>query len=167
MTIEASTLVGGALGGAVVQSVLGALVGQRHERRNMRAEVLRRIGELEQARWMDENGPSWQDYRSADNAVRAAGLVASAPRELIDVYLRFARAGRLMSERHWKMDPDPEFGGSVPGPLGDLITDAAERLVSHVWYPHRRRLRLRHDLKSLEAQKKGCREDVPEELWEQ
>jgi hypothetical protein len=70
MAVDVEQLVGGALSGALVTSVLTPLIGQRLQRRDLRAAMLRAVGELERTRWADEDGP--EAFREAVLASRRA-----------------------------------------------------------------------------------------------
>lgn len=50
MGIDATSLIGGALGGAALQSVLEPLIGQRHLRRDLRANVLQAVTKVQDGR---------------------------------------------------------------------------------------------------------------------
>ena len=56
----------------------------RHERRDLRADVLRRVGDVERLRWAPAD---WDEYRKAIFALRGAALVAGANREIVDRYI--------------------------------------------------------------------------------
>jgi hypothetical protein len=50
MGIDATALIGGVLGGAALQSVMEPLLGQRHLRRDLRANVLKAVTGVQFAR---------------------------------------------------------------------------------------------------------------------
>jgi hypothetical protein len=127
---------GGAFGGAVASSVLAPLIAQRRERRDLRAEVLPRVADVETARWMPRDH---EDFRQATTALRAAALVAAANRELIDRYLYLAAIARRTSESSWYEHPEDEGGGGISVAIAELVNDAAAAVVDHVWHPVRRR----------------------------
>jgi hypothetical protein len=85
MAAEAWQIAAGALGGALVTSVLQPTISQRGARRDVRADVLRRVADVESTRWADESYP---EFRTAIIHLRAAALVAGANRRVVDRYLR-------------------------------------------------------------------------------
>jgi len=48
--IDAAQLASGALGGAIVSGIIGPLIAQRHERRDLRADAFRCVTEVERTR---------------------------------------------------------------------------------------------------------------------
>jgi hypothetical protein len=169
VALDTTALVTGAVGGAAVQSVLGPLISQRHERRDLRAAVIRGISEVEIGRWASSERP-YQEFLTALAAVRAAALVASIPRELADRYVRFAFVARRTSDISWEeYAQDPETGGGIPVALSALVTTAADLLMEYAWHPYRRRLRLKADATTLDRLKdatKRNRKEVQEWLWD-
>src|SRR5690242_14397329 len=111
MAIDATTLVGGALGGAVVSSVVGPSIAQRHERRDLRAKVLRSLAEVERRRWAP--GTAWGELRDAAVGLQADALVAGINRQLVDRYVELASVGHRTSQHSWDATPDPDFGGGI------------------------------------------------------
>ena len=73
MSVDVGWVVAGTVGGALVSSVLGPLITQGRERRDIRADVLRGIGDVERARWAPVER---EDFRAAVINLRAAALVA-------------------------------------------------------------------------------------------
>ncbi len=144
--VEIEELASGALAGAVASSILGPLIAQRRERRDLRAAVLRCVAEVERTRWTPADR---QAFREAVIACRASALVAGINRDLTDRYLFFAEVGRRSSEWAEEVQPEPEGGGSIPSDLAKLIRQAATLLVNHLWHPYRTRLRVRWQLRRL------------------
>jgi hypothetical protein len=117
----------------------------RHERRDLRADVLRRAGEVERLRWAPAD---WDEYRQAIFALRGAALVAGANREIVDRYIYLAHVARRASKESWEEYPvAEEGGGAISGALADLVTDAATMLAEHLWHPFRKRPMARRLLK--------------------
>ena len=95
--MDLAQFAGGAVGRAVVSAIVGPLIAQRHERRELRAAVLRGISQVERSRWATPG--SWDDFRVAVVALRAAALVAGAKREIVEYYLFVAQvAGKASSD---------------------------------------------------------------------
>lgn len=159
VAIDATALVGGALGGAVVQSILTPWFGQRHERRDLRAGVARSLSAVERTRWAPR---SKEKFRRAVTDLRTAALVAGVNRPLIDHYVLFASAGRALSERSFLQNPDPEFGGAINVGLGDLISEAAAAVVDFTWHPWMRRATTRMVLARLSRRKAEVTRDLNE-----
>ena len=87
----------------VASAVVGLgvpLVVTRHERRDLRADVLRRVGDVERFRWAPSE---WDAFRQAIFALRGAELVAGAQRDIVDHYIFLAR-GRSSYERRPRGD---------------------------------------------------------------
>lgn len=122
---------GGALGGAIASSVLAPLVSQRGERRALRADVLHRLGELERLRWFHTDD-QFDEFRRALMALRTAGLIAAADRELIEYYCHLAWTARLTSEHAVEVGDDV---GGIPSELADLVRDAAKAVSDDIWHP--------------------------------
>jgi hypothetical protein len=163
VAVDVGQLLGGALGGAVASSVLGPLIGQRRERRDLRADVLRRVSAVEQAKWAPT---PLEHFREAIVALRAAALVAQVHRELVEEYAYPASVGWAESLKSWDDDPDPEYGGYVDGTLADLIHDESQLLVDHVWHPLRSQLAVRRRRARLRERKQALREHQPMMRWD-
>jgi hypothetical protein len=136
MAIDATALVGGALGGAVAQSILTPWFAQRHERRDLRAGVVRSLSAVERTRWAPK---SKEKFRQALTDLRTAALVAGVNRALIDQYILFACAGRHLSDISFERNPDPEFGGGIDSTFAGLIEDGAAAVMDFTWHPWLRR----------------------------
>jgi hypothetical protein len=150
MAIDAAALVGGALGGAVVQSVLGPLVGQRHERRDLRGKVLHQLAAVENGRWAPRDG---DEFRQAIVGLRTSALVAGLSRALIEFYVTVATAARMKSQQSWDEDPDPEYGGGIPIALSELTREAAETVASYAWHPYWHRFGQWRSMRRLNREK--------------
>jgi hypothetical protein len=112
--------------------VLTPLIAQRGERRALRADVLHRPGDVEGFRWVAAGDQSSGDFRRALVALRAAGLLAEANRELIDYYCHVAWTARLTSEHAVEVGDD---GGGILSTLADLVRHAATAVSDDVWHP--------------------------------
>lgn len=116
----------------------------RHERRDLRAEVLRRVGDVERTRWAPQE---WSEFRQSIYALRGAALVAGADRDVVDRYIFLVHVARRSSDDSWERDPDPDSGGGgIPGQLGSLTSDAASLLAEHLWHPLRNQRRVKRGL---------------------
>jgi hypothetical protein len=146
MSFEAVQLVGGALGGALASSVLGPLISQRRERRDVRADVLRAFSVVERTRWAPLE---WDDFRAALTELRSAALVAGVDRRVVEPYLRLAQVARANSEDSWERHHDEEVGSFISSKLGDLLRESAELLTDVAWHPYRTRGRTRSKLEKL------------------
>jgi hypothetical protein len=160
MSIDAATLIGGALGGAVAQSVFTPLFGQRHERRDLRAGVIRSLAELQRTRWAPH---SKSKFRHAVTDLRTAALVAGGNRALIEEYISLACAGRTLSERSFDENPDPEFGGGIDIGMADLISEAAAAVMDFTWHPWLRRPTRRIVLAGLARRKAAVARELEED----
>ena len=145
MGVDLTALVGGAVGGAAIQTALGPLFGQVHERRSFRADVLASIAVVENERWATSDAPD--GLRDAVVSLRATTLVAGLDKRVVDFYALVAGAGWQVSHAGWEVYPDEE-GAGIPAELADLISEAAAVLAAYAWRPYWRRLFLRRDLKS-------------------
>jgi hypothetical protein len=153
MSVDVVTLVGGAIGGAAVSSVLGPLFGQVHQRRELRGRALASLADVERERWAENEDRA--PFRSAVTGLRANALVAGVSRYLIDTYLEAAAAGYSMSLRNWEMSGGDPEGGSITVPLSVYVGECRAALNQSLWHPTwsrvirwRIRLRLLH-FKSL------------------
>lgn len=156
MAVDIAQLAGGALGGAVASSLLAPIIGQRKERRDLRANVLRWIGELERKRWADA---SLDEFREAVVALRAAALIAAAHRDVVDHYIFLAQVARQASDAaadHSGGDPD---ASGIPTPLFNLVGDAASLVVDHLWHPYRKRVAVARGLRKNRTAERALRND--------
>ena len=152
--LDLAQFVGGALGGAVVSAIVGPLIAQRHERRDLRASVLRAISQVERTRWAPI---SWEDFREAVVALRAAALVAGANREIVDYFLFLAQVAQEASSNNFEPSDDPIYTGGISTVLADLVRDAAENLVDHLWHPVRKRRSVGKALAGLQRREEALR----------
>jgi hypothetical protein len=155
MAVDIAQLAGGAFGGAVASSVLAPIIGQRRERRDLRATVLRWIGELERKRWADA---SLDEFREAVVAVRAAALIAAAQRDVIDHYVFLAQVARQASDAGMEQSGDPAAAG-IPTALFNLVAEAASLVVDHLWHPYRKRVAVARGLRKNRAAERALRDD--------
>lgn len=152
MAVDVTALTGGALGGAVVQSILGPLFGQRHERRELRAKVLRKIAAVEDTHWVPAKKEA---FLESANELSSLALVAGINRRAVELYLVVAAAAREKSEESLdRAGGDLETGGGVRLSLSQLARDAAAFVTDCVWHPHLQRPLIRLRLRRLEVKKK-------------
>lgn len=163
MSVEVEQLVAGAFGGALVTSVLGPLISQRRERRDVRADVLRAVGAVERARWAPVER---EDFRSAIIGLRAAALVAGVNRDAVETYARLAQYAQRMSQESWDIVQDPEFGGGIPGTLGGLVRTAATLVTDSVWHPYRKRPHVARGLSRLRVDEDALRKTEAHIPWD-
>jgi hypothetical protein len=154
MAADATQILGGAAVGALITAVVGPTVSQRGARRDVRADVLRRVAEVESTRWA---GESYPEFRTAIIHLRAAALVAVANRRVVDRYLRLANVARRQSERNF--DPDsPEVSGGIPPEISDLVLGAATILTESLWHPYRKRWSVSRQLRTIEDRERALRD---------
>ena len=163
MSVDVGWVVAGTVGGALVSSVLGPLITQGRERRDIRADVLRGIGDVERARWAPVER---EDFRAAIINLRAAALVAGVNRDAVDRYAGLAQIAQRMSENSWEETPGPEFAG-IPIALSELTRSAAQLLTDSVWHPYRKSWSVRRRLAALKAEEHALQhdEDNTDILW--
>lgn len=102
-------------------------------RRDVRADVLRAVGEVERSRWAPVQR---EDFRAAIINLRATALVAGTNREAVESYARLAQYAQRMSEESWSVTGDPEAGGgSILGSLGEPTRQSAALLADIVGAP--------------------------------
>lgn len=133
MAVDVTALVGGAVGGAAIQSVLGPLFGQIHERRELRAHVLASLAEVERVRWADSEDR--MPFRTAVGSLRADALVAGVNRELAEAYVQAAAACYGRSLRNWEMSGGEPESGTISMPLSNYIGACAKALTFYLWHP--------------------------------
>jgi hypothetical protein len=133
VSVDVTTLVGGAVGGAAAQSVLGPIFGQVHYRRELRAKVLDGLATVERERWASSEDRS--AFRAAIVQLRGAGLVAGLDRELLDAYVVAAAACFGRSLRSWEESGGDPEGGTISMPLSYYVRDCAEAVRAYVWHP--------------------------------
>jgi hypothetical protein len=158
MAVDATQIVGGAIGGALITSVLGPIISQRGARRDVRADVLRRIADVESTRWAETGR---DEFRAATVHLRAAGLVADANRSLVDRYLYLAQVARRQAEKmrgQLGREEAEAIGSSIPVRLHELVRDAAELLTEHLWHPYRKRWSVSRQLRTIEDRERALRD---------
>ncbi len=163
MGIDATALIGGALGGAALQSVLEPLLGQRHLRRDLRANVLKGVTGVEYARWAPR---SRDDFRQSVVDLRAQVLVAGLPRRPAEVYIEASAAARALSDRDWEESGggDPEIPvGLIPTEMGDYVRACATVLIAAAWHPYRSKFTMRFRLQKLKSHKKELTKELADE----
>jgi hypothetical protein len=156
--VDVTALVGGAVGGAAIQTVLGPLFGQVHERRSFRADVLASLAVVENERWASSDTPD--KLRESVTSLRAASLVAGLDKRVVDFYAVTAAAGWQVSHAGWQVDPEEEGAAGIPVALANLISEAAAVLAAYTWRPYWRRPFLRRDLRRLGKLKDAVTEDL-------
>lgn len=129
-------LVTGAIGGAIVSSVVGPYLSQSKDRKSARATVLSAIRKVETVRWADEN-TTHSSFRDEIANLHASALVAGADRNLTECYARLATVARTVSEEELETTGGYEGSGGIPSGLSDLVRDAAEVLIDSLWRPAR------------------------------
>jgi hypothetical protein len=158
MAADATQILGGAAVGAVITAVVGPIVSQRGARRDVRADVLRRVGDVESTRWAETGRDK---FRAATVHLRAAGLVAGANRSLVDRYLYLAHVARRASEvtrEQMSQEDLREYGSSIPASLSELVRDAASLLTEHLWHPYRNRWSISRQLRTIEDRERVLRD---------
>jgi hypothetical protein len=136
----------------------------RHERRDLRADVLRHVGDIERLRWAPTE---WDEFRKAVFALRGAALVAGADREIVDRYIFLAAVARRESDADWAINPYPAVadepgGGGISVKLGDLVSDAATMLAEHLWHPLRNSRRVARLLAASRVEERRLRSEPGE-----
>lgn len=134
MAVDITALVGGAVGGVAIQTVLGPLFGQIHERRSFRADVLAKLSVVQNERWAHSDTPDM--LRDAATSLRAASLVAGLDKRAVDFYVLTAGAGWQVSHQGWQRLPGDEEAAGIPAKLGNLISESAAVLAAYTWRPY-------------------------------
>ena len=96
-----------------------------------------------------------EEFLEAVHALRSAALIAGLKRELVEVYLLLAAAGRQKSGDSLELaGGDIESGGGgISTPLAELVLRAASALTDYAWHPFNGRFRLRRSVKKLTSEK--------------
>lgn len=133
MGVDVTALVGGAVGGAAIQSVLGPLFGQVHERREYRAKALASVAAVERERWAESEDR--EPFRSAIGDLRSSGLVAGVNRDLLDTYVLAAAACFGTSLTSWERSGGAPESASIGIPLSEYVMACREALIFSLWHP--------------------------------
>jgi hypothetical protein len=133
---DTATIVASVLGGGVAGTFVSTYVSSTREARAARADLARRILDVEMARW---NYVDFQEFRQAAAALEAAAIIAHVPRPVVQQYLYMARVGRR-TEQIQMDSPGGIPGGAIPSDLAQLIEMAVETLSAQLWHPRRARL---------------------------
>lgn len=128
MAFGVAEVLGGAVGGSVVQS-LAAFAANSAERGRIRADVVRLVAAVETARWAPGE---WSDLRHAVGELRAGCVVAGIPRDRVEQYIYFAAVAARKSRDRWEEYGEVALAG-IPLALANLTHDAAAALVAVVW----------------------------------
>ncbi|MBL8160001.1 hypothetical protein JNJ66_06100 [Candidatus Saccharibacteria bacterium] len=134
MTTEPLNLLVGALGGAVVTSILGPYLMQSKDRRTARAKALNAMLEVEANRW---HPVGYDTFKLKVIKLRAAALIATTDRELVESYIYISAVAH-----NYSCSPDNEFNddehsGGIPVELAAAAREAGEHLTKVLWYPVR------------------------------
>lgn len=148
-------LLTGAIGGALISSVLGPYFTQSKERRQARADVLNALMQVENTRWADSD-TTFIDFRKAVTTLKAVALVAGVNSEITDTYTRLASIARRTSQDDFDeaTEEDIATAGGIPVALSDLTRDAAEVLILAIRHPFTRQWQRRKLLNALAARTK-------------
>ncbi|AZF93608.1 hypothetical protein SEA_EYES_31 [Gordonia phage Eyes] len=140
----------GALG---IGSVITQHFAGSRDRRQVRGDVLERLSEVEEARWVpSETAPTVDDFLRLLHKFETAALIARLPREAVRQYVSFAFAARSHSSEGVEADKmrgtyDPETSGGLSSNFADVVRDEANEIARLVWNPFRARFKLSARLK--------------------
>lgn len=151
-----TAVLSGAVGGALIQSIVGPMVSQARDRKSARAKVLEHIAEVENLRWAPSDAA---EFKRAVLAVRASALVASAPYRLVNGYLMFAQIAHAVSDLDFEESGGHPESGGIPVPIADLASQSCKFLVAQLWYPHRLRIFRRTHAQELRDMRQFVLED--------
>lgn len=127
--------IAGALG---IGSLLGQWIAGSKDRRQVRANALAALAEVESARWAnaDDYQTSAKTFTRYVRELQAAALIARLPREVTRTYLALARLGRWLSVDDVEREEiDPEYAGGINADIADIIRDGARLMSDAVWAP--------------------------------
>lgn len=132
-------LLTGAIGGAVVTSIIAPLIMQRRENRKYRAELLETLVEVELRRWASDDS-SYSEFRSATVRLRAQAMVVGwVDERIVSQYLRVARVARNASNDTYyddNLNPyDSPMSGSIPSWIAKLVESATEEFIGYIVHP--------------------------------
>ncbi|AFR48022.1 hypothetical protein [Gordonia sp. KTR9] len=140
----------GALG---VGSILTQHFASGRDRRQVRAEVLDRLEEVETKRWAGDGGVRLEDFIAAIHRFETAALIARIPREAVRQYIFYAFAANSRSRANVEDDRDdgffdPDTSGGIDAEFADAVRDEANEIAGLVWTPLRSRLGLSKRLRT-------------------
>jgi hypothetical protein len=108
-------------------------VGGSKDRRAARAEALRTLAEVENARWAATPEADHPTFRRAARDFQTAALIARLPRPVVNTYVVLATASHGLSVEDAEVYPDEEVVGSIDGHLDELVRDVARLLTDAAW----------------------------------
>lgn len=146
-----SQLLTGAVGGAIITSLIAPYINRTSERRKNRAAVMQAITQVEVDRWAGPNGASYIDFQKSVVNLKATAMIAGAiDARVVDEYIRVARVARAASDDDATgAKKTDRFAGSITTSLSDLASSAAEQLIAYVATPYWRRRFDRSTLRTM------------------
>jgi len=143
-----SILLSGAVGGAIVSSLIAPYLNRYQERRKIKADVLKALMNVELSRWSSRKN-SFEHYMKDIQELRASAMIARAHRPLIEFYVQASALARSGSDDDFESSKDNEFGGSIDTDVSEFVSDSAALLTDYLWHPHLSRLHLATRLQAL------------------
>ncbi len=122
---------------AILGTIVGPYLSSGRERRAARVAVIEAMGNVDTLRWAFAG--DYEAFKRAVLGLETAGLMAATSRPALDRYVYAATVARRVSQVHLEEDY-PEYAGSIPSELGDVVRDAGALLTDHSWHPVRARL---------------------------
>jgi hypothetical protein len=125
-----------AVGALGIGSVLGQWLANGGQRRQVRADALLALSEVESNRWWStEANATAKPFIQAARTLQAACVIARVPRKAVTEYLIYAQAALWQSHENWELNPDDDSGPSIEAHFSQLVRDAAKALADVIWAP--------------------------------
>lgn len=154
-----------AIGGSIITSLVSPYILQSSTRRSAKADALRKLLDVELARWA---GESRSQFRKHQIELKAAVLVAGGSRAIVDHYSRVATVARSFSDLD-REDHYFEGEGGIPVDVGESASSAASLLSQSIWSPYFLRfiprIRLKKLIKLDKALQEKYKHDRGENAW--
>jgi len=137
-----SQLLTGAIGGAIITSLIAPYINRTTERRKNRADVMEAIIQVESDRWAGKGNAKHSDFRRSIVILKAKAMIAGGiDSRIVNEYIEIAQIARKFSDADYYPDgvfeSDEPTAGSIPASLSNLASGLAENLIEYVVKPFR------------------------------
>ncbi len=125
------------IGGSIITGILSPLILNTSHRRLQRAEVIKRISEVESCRWSDTN---YTEFRKKCAELRATVLMSGGDLFLVSAYISHANIARNFScsgETPEDLLEEGVISGMIPSDVSDFVVNTATELISSLWSPYK------------------------------
>ncbi|MFG2060449.1 hypothetical protein ACGFIK_03415 [Micromonospora sp. NPDC048871] len=143
------TLIGGALGGAIIP-----LLTHAKEKRIARSAVREHLSQVEQQRWCTtKDAEAERQFIRATERLEAVALSAGIHKEVVRTYINLAGVAFYSTQRsvekYVDMEGQPLRGGALDSDTAAVVEGSHELLTDAIWHPVRSALLRRQQLRRI------------------